>query len=60
MKKGIALIIGLVTAASSMLTAGPVESSKDVTPTPAPEKPWSFTLTPYGWMTSIQGTIGAG
>ena len=41
-------------------SAGPVESSKDITPTPPPEKPWSFTVTPYGWMSSIQGTIGAG
>jgi hypothetical protein len=60
MKKQIALLIVLAIAASSTLTAGPVESSKDVTPTPPPENPWSFTLTPYGWMTSIDGTMSAG
>jgi hypothetical protein len=27
---------------------------------PEPEKPWSFTLAPYGWMTAIDGTISAG
>jgi hypothetical protein len=62
MKKQIALLIVLATAASSVLTAGPVESSKDVmpVPTPPPENPWSFTLTPYGWMTSISGTMTVG
>jgi hypothetical protein len=62
MKRRIALFIVLVTGAFSVLTAGPVESSKDVTPapTPAPENPWRFSLTPYGWMTGITGTISAG
>jgi hypothetical protein len=60
MKKQLALLMVLAIAASSTLTAGPVESSKEVTPTPTAEKEWSFTLTPYGWMTSIEGTIGAG
>jgi hypothetical protein len=57
MKKQIALLIVLTAAASSTLTAGPVESSA---PAPTPENPWSFTLTPYGWMTSINGTMSAG
>ena len=60
MKKQLALLILLATAATAVVTAGPVELSKDVTPVPPPEKDWSFTLTPYGWMSSIQGTIGAG
>ena len=62
MKKQIILLIVLATAVSSVLTAGPVESSKDITPvqTQPAEKPWSFTLTPDGWMTSINGTISAG
>ena len=57
MKKQIALVLMLAAAAASTLTAGPVESSA---PAPTPENPWSFTLTPYGWMTSIDGTISAG
>ena len=57
MKKQIALLLVLAAAASSTLTAGPVESSA---PAPPPENPWSFTLTPYGWMTSINGTMSAG
>lgn len=60
MKKQIALFLLLAIAASPMLTAGPITSSKDVTPEPTPEKPWSFTLTPYGWMTGIDGTISIG
>ena len=62
MKKQITLLLVLATAATSALTAGPVESSKDVpvVQTPPAENPWSFTLTPYGWMTSINGTISAG
>jgi len=62
MKKQIALLIVLATTASSVLMAGPVESSKDVKPvqTQPPENPWSFTLTPYGWATSITGTMSAG
>lgn len=61
MKKQIALLIVLSTAAASMLTAGPVESSKDVpvVQTP-PENPWRFNLTPYGWMTGINGTMSIG
>lgn len=60
MRKQIAFLIVLVTAAISALTAGPVESSKEVTPvqTQPPENPWSFTLAPYGWATAINGTIG--
>jgi hypothetical protein len=57
MKKQILLFIALVAAASSTLRAGPVESSA---PAPTPENPWSFTLTPYGWGTFIDGTISAG
>src|SRR5450755_4194757 len=59
MKKQIALLILLAAAAASTLTAGPVESSKDVTPAPPFENPWSFTLTSYGWLTSINGTMSA-
>jgi len=57
-KKQIAILVMLVTAASRLLVAGPVETN------PAPVQPseqeWSFSLTPYGWMTSIDGTISAG
>src|ERR1043166_2160723 len=60
MKKQIALFVLLTLAAAPMLTAGPMTSSKDITPTPPEEKPWSFTLTPYGWMTSIDGTMSVG
>jgi hypothetical protein len=60
MKKQISLLLVLATAALSALTAGPVESSKDVTPAPPPENPWSFTLTPYGWMSGIDGTMSVG
>src|SRR3979409_571872 len=57
MKKQIALLFVLTAAAASTLTAGPSGSSA---PAPTPENPWSFTLTPYGWMTSINGTMSAG
>jgi hypothetical protein len=57
MKKQIALLLVLAAAASSTLTAGPVESSA---PAPTAENQWSFTLTPYGWGTFINGTISAG
>lgn len=58
MKKKIALFVLLTAAASSILIAGPVESSAPA-PTPA-EDPWSFNLTVYGWATAIDGTISAG
>lgn len=58
MKKQIALLIVLATAASSLLMAGPVESIP-VQQQPA-ETPWSFNLTVYGWATAIDGTISAG
>ena len=57
--KQIALFIVLATAAFSRLMAGPVESVSMVQTQPA-ENPWSFSLTPYGWLSSINGTISAG
>jgi len=48
----------LLTAASSVLTAGPAEST--ATQTQAAENPWSFNLSIYGWATAIDGTISAG
>ncbi len=44
------------------LRAAPADSSKDVTlvQTQPPEKDWSFTLSPYGWLTGISGTIVVG
>jgi hypothetical protein len=57
MKKQIAISIMFLTAAP-MLWAGSVET-KFVETQPA-ENPWSFTLTPYGWATAIDGTISAG
>ena len=61
MKKQIALSIVLAIAASSVLMAGTVDSSKEVTTTQAPpENPWSFTLALEGWMTGVNGTISAG
>jgi hypothetical protein len=56
-KKEIAILILLVTAASSMLVAGPVESTSVQT---QQESPWSFNLSTYGWATAIDGTISAG
>src|SRR6476469_6785103 len=55
------LFVLLVAATSAGLTAGPVESSKDVpvVQTP-PEKPWSFDLVSYGWMSGVNGTISIG
>jgi len=56
--KQIGIVILLVTAASSVLTAGPVESTS--VQTQSADKPWSFNLSLYGWATSIDGTISAG
>ena len=61
MRKQIILLIVLVAAVSSALKAGPVESPREVVdPAPLAENPWSFSLTPYGWMTSVNGTIAVG
>ena len=57
LKKQIAILITLVTAASPMLMAGPVESTSVQT---QQESPWSFNLSTYGWATAIDGTISAG
>jgi hypothetical protein len=48
----------LLAAALPMLRAGSVETK--FVPTQRAEKDWSFTLTPYGWATAIDGTISAG
>lgn len=59
--KKIVLLVVSITVAASALTAGPVESSKDVPVVQTPsESPWSFSLTPYGWATGIDGTISVG
>jgi hypothetical protein len=58
LKKQIAVLILSVSAASSILTAGPVESTAVQTQTT--ESPWSFSLSTYGWATAIDGTISAG
>lgn len=58
LKRQIAILITLVTAASPVLMAGPVESIP-VQQQPA-EKDWSFNLSTYAWATSISGTISAG
>ncbi len=59
MKKRIAILIMLATAAASpLLMAGSVESVP-VQQQPA-EDLWSFDLTVYGWATAIDGTISAG
>jgi hypothetical protein len=57
-KTVIALVIMLLTAASPILRAGSVETK--FVPTQPAEKDWSFTLTPYGWATAIDGTMSAG
>jgi hypothetical protein len=56
-KKQIALLI-LLTTASSVLVAGPVESTS--VQTQQQESPWNFNLSTYGWATAIDGTISAG
>src|SRR6202030_2305723 len=58
LKKQIAIWVMLLTAASSLLMAGPVEST--TVQTQPQENPWSFNLSTYGWATAIDGTISAG
>ena len=61
MEKRIAFLLVLIFAASSALTAGTADSSKEVAPvqTPPPENPWSFSLMVYAWASGINGTISA-
>jgi hypothetical protein len=58
MKKLITILIMLVTAMSSTLMAGSIETR--FVPTQPAEKEWSFNLSIYGWATAIDGTISAG
>jgi hypothetical protein len=58
MKKPITILIMLVTAMSSTLRAGSIETR--FVPTQPAEKEWSFNLSIYGWATAIDGTIRAG
>jgi hypothetical protein len=46
--------------APALAFAGP--DSKEVIPeiAPAPVSPWDFRVTPYGWLTGLDGTTGAG
>ena len=47
--------------AISPLIATAGTDAKEVIPevTPASISPWEFTLTPYGWLTGLDGTVGA-
>ena len=60
MKKQIALLIALVVAATSVLTAGPVElEPKAITPpTITADDHWHFNVGMPGWLAFISGDIG--
>ncbi len=53
-------VLGIVVLATAPLLAGPPEPVVDKNPIPAPpeESPWSFRLALYGWMQSLNGTVG--
>src|SRR5438874_12954794 len=60
MKKQIALLIALVVAATSVLTAGPVElEPKAITPpTITADDHWYFNIGMPGWLAFLSGDIG--
>jgi hypothetical protein len=60
MKKQIALLIALVVAATSVLTAGPVELEPKAMapPTIAADDQWHFNIGMPGWLAFISGDIG--
>lgn len=60
MKKQIALLIALVVAATSALTAGPVELEPKQTapPTITDDDHWHFNIAMPGWFAFIKGDIG--
>src|SRR5436305_12901457 len=59
MKKQIALLIALVVAATSVLTAGPVELEPKAMapPTITDNDHWYFNIGMLGWIASISGDI---
>jgi len=60
MKKQIALLIALVVAATSALTAGPVELEPKATapPTITDDDHWHFNIAMPGWFAFVKGDIG--
>ena len=60
MKKQIALLIALVVAATSVLTAGPVELEPKAMapPTTTADDQWHFDIALTGWMPFLSGDIG--
>jgi hypothetical protein len=60
MKKQIALLIALVVAATSVLTAGPVELEPKATapPTITNDDQWHFNIGMPGWFAFLSGDIG--
>ena len=60
MKKQIALLIALVVAATSALTAGPVELEPKATapPTITDDDHWHFNIAVPGWFAFVKGDIG--
>jgi hypothetical protein len=60
MKKQIALLIALVVAATSVLTAGPVELEPKATapPTITDDDHWHFNIAVPGWFAFVKGDIG--
>ena len=60
MKKQIALLIALVVAATSVLTAGPVELEPKAMapPTTTADDQWHFDIALTAWMPFLSGDIG--
>jgi len=60
MKKQIALLIALVVAATSVLTAGPLELEPKATapPTITDDDHWHFNIAVPGWFAFVKGDIG--
>ena len=53
-----ALAITIIAGQSPCVMAGPVSSEVIETPPAAAE--WEFRVEPYGWLTNVEGTVGAG
>jgi hypothetical protein len=54
------IVLAIVAFAATPILAGPPEPvvEKNPAPTKAEESPWSFRLALYGWMQSLDGTVG--
>lgn len=52
-------IVSAIICASQLVAVAGTTATTETLETPQPANPWEFRITPYGWLTTIDGSTGA-